>query len=339
MLEKQSTNIITYSEDFSNGDWGKEDISVTTNSAISPDGTQNADKLVPNTNNIDHAIYQSKLSFTGANVSFSVYAKAAGYDYIFLGSNNNVSSDGAFFNLTNGTISQNTSSLSASIQSVGNGWYRCTVSSSNYPTVYAIICASQNGTSLIFSGDNTKGIYTWGAQGEISTYPTSYIPTTSTSVTRLADECNKGGISSLIGSEFTLFFDGYESTGGVSSRYLVLKGSGGTYANAVFLESSSSNRIALTILDNSSSSIFGALSGSLTNGERIKIAVRCKNNDFSFYINGNLIASQTSGTVPTMSALYLGYYPDYADSYNKVNQFILFNRGLTDTELAQLTTI
>ena len=339
LLEKQSTNLITYSEDFSNADWSKEDINITTNSVISPDGTQNADKLVPNTNNTDHTVYQLKSAFSGANVSFSVYAKAAGYDYIFLGSNNNVASDGAFFNLTNGTISQNTSSLSASIQSVGNGWYRCTVSSSSYPTVYAIICASQNGTSLIFSGDNTKGIYTWGAQGEISTYPTSYIPTTSTSVTRLADSCSKTSISSLIGTEFTLFLDAYETTGGAFSRYLVLKGGGGTYANFISIECNPTNLVAVNVNNAASSSVFGATWGALTNGQRFKLALRCKNNDFAFYINGVQIATQSSGTVPTTSDLYLGYYVDYTDNYNKVNQFILFNRGLTDTELAQLTTL
>ena len=49
LLEPQSTNLINYSEDFSNSSWGKTNSSITSNSIISPDGTLNADKLVENT--------------------------------------------------------------------------------------------------------------------------------------------------------------------------------------------------------------------------------------------------------------------------------------------------
>ena len=173
----------------------------------------------------------------------------------------------------------------------------------------------------------------------MGSYATSYIKSTSSSATRVADACSKTGISSLIGTDFTLFYDGYETTGGQSSRYVVLKGSGGIYANSVFLEGSSNNTIALTVLDNASANIFSGISPSLTNGQRVKFAVRCKNNDFAFYVNGSLVNSQASGSVPTTSDLYLGYYVDYTDNYSVVNQLAIFNTALTNAELASLTTI
>jgi hypothetical protein len=173
----------------------------------------------------------------------------------------------------------------------------------------------------------------------MGSYATSYISTTSASATRVVDACIKTGISSLIGTDFTVFLDCYQSIGGSGSRYLVLKGSGGTYANSVFLESNASRQIACSVINSASSLIFGPLSGSYSSGQRLKIAIRCKNNDFAFYINGSLISSQASGSVPTTADLYVGYYVDYNDNYNLINQVAIFNQTLTNAQLASLTTI
>lgn len=136
-----------------------------------------ADKLVPNTVNADHSIYQSALG----NTTFSVYAKAAGYNYVFLGKNNNFATDGAFFNLTNGTVSQNTSGATATINDEGDGWYRCSVTFST-AMAYSIICPSANGTSLVFTGDGTSGVLVFGAQAENAFSAGPYARTTNVKV-------------------------------------------------------------------------------------------------------------------------------------------------------------
>jgi hypothetical protein len=186
---------------------------------------------------------------------------------------------------------------------------------------------------LTVSGTCTNG------QLEASSYATSYIPTTSASVTRNADVISKTGISSLIGTEFTLFYDGYETIGGDFTRYLILKGTGGTYENLIILETSSSNRISVTVKNSAGGNVFFAVSNSLTNGQRVKIGIRCKNNDFAFYVNGVELGTQLSGTVPTTSDLYLGYYTDYADNYTKVNSCAIWKTGLSNEELASITTL
>jgi hypothetical protein len=155
----------------------------------------------------------------------------------------------------------------------------------------------------------------------------------------VADACSKTGISSLIGTDFTVFFDGYQSTGGPSSRYLILKGSGSTYANAVFFESNPSRQVACSVLNSSANLVFGPLSTALASGQRLKFALRCKNNDFAFYMNGVSQGSQASGTVPTTADLYVGYYTDYTDNYNVVNQVSIFNTGLSNSDLIALTTL
>jgi hypothetical protein len=336
-LEKQSTNQLTYSEQFDNAAWIKEDLTVTANATTSPDGTTNADKLIANTSSTDHSIYQSNAVFTGASVSFSAYAKASDYNYIFLGKNNSIASDGVFFDLTNGTISQNTSALTASIQSVGNGWYRCIVSSTSWPTPHPIICLSENGTSFNFAGDSSKGVFVWGGQAEISSYPTSYIPTTSASATRVADACFRNSYAGGITSEGTIFadFEYLRTDGGYATPCLIINGSNYIYmfviSNTIRANCTNGGVIQSQII-----------SSTVTPNTRYKVAATFKTNDFSLYVNGALIGTDTSGTMPTFSTsfnTYVGTDSSLTEPVGKLNELVIFPVGLTNSELASLTTI
>ena len=328
LVEPQRTNLVVHSNNMTT--WANGGGTMTQNATTSPDGTNNALSF---DNSADCS------TFAGASNgvhSWSVYVKQGTSPTASIDMSDGATGDViTTFTFATKTFSGTSAggswtSPSTSYIECGNGWFRITLIATKN-------AGSSIGHKIISSGSGYT--YVYGAQLEAGSYPTSYIPTTSAAVTRNADVISKTGISSLIGTEFTLFFDGYETTGGNSSRYLVLKGTGGTYANAVFLESNSSNQIALTVLDNSSATVFGALSSSLTNGQRVKLAVRCKNNDFAFYLNGAQIATQASGTVPTTADIYLGYYTDYADNYNKINSAVIFPIGLTNAELISLTTI
>ena len=337
LVEPQRTNLQLNSEDFSNASWTKTLSAVVANQVASPSGNIDADKLNETATTGNHQLESSRNASIAA-YSMSVFAKKAEREWLYLFED--TTGKGAYFNLNNGTIGTIAAGATAKIETFGNGWYRCSVTYNESGTFgrYRIAVTTGNGVTS-YTGVANNGIYIWGAQYELGAYSTSYIPTVASSVTRNADNISKSGISSLIGTEFTLFFDGIESIVNASSRYLSLKGSGGTYANLILIEETTNNRIAITIYDNASSNIFGRISSSLTGGQRVKLAVRCKNNDFAFYVNGSLVGSQTSGTVPTFSALYLGYYTDYADNYNKINSAIIFNSALSNTELAQLTTL
>jgi len=329
LVEPQRTNVIKYSEDFSNVNWLTINFNVSANTTTAPDGTSTADKLIATTTNSAHAFYQAVPTGT---YTFSIYAKAAEETLFSMWLND--FSKRAIFDLSTGTITSS-NVTNSTITNVGNGWYRCTIYDTTLTSFAAIYGRSGNG----YAGNGTDGMFFWGAQSEAASYATSYIPTVASAVTRNADVISKTGISSLIGTEFTLFLDAYETTGGNSTRYLILKGAGGTYANALFLEANASNQIAVTILNSSSSTVFGSITTGLTNGQRFKLAIRCKNNDFAFYVNGVQIATQTSVTVPTTSDLYLGYYTDYDDNYNKINSSVIWKTALTNAELAELTTL
>ena len=343
LVEPQRTNLYAWSSSFDNAVWNTGNATITANTTISPSGIQDADSIFEQAVN-DYQIDGQLYSMTnGVTYTMSIYVKANTRQYFraLVGNGVLLNNQSAYFDLVNG-VSTSTSLITTTMTDAGNGWWKCslTFTCNNTGTDAIYFGSSPNMTSgyLPFFGDPTKGVYIWGAQLELGSYPTSYIPTQGSTVTRNADVISKTGIADLIGTEFTVFLDAYESFG-ANTRYLVLKGAGSTYANAVFLEANSSNRITLTVLNNSSSSVFGAQSSVLTSGQRFKLAVRCKNNDFAFYVNGVQVATQTSGSVPTTSDLYLGYYSDYSDNYNIINSAVIYKNALTNAELATLTTI
>jgi len=100
--------------------------------------------------------------------------------------------------------------ISADITPVGNGWYRCSVLNSSSNVAYSIAAYpdSYNPGSQPpkFVGDGTSGMYFWGAQVEVGSFPTSYIPTTTTALTRSAD------VAEITGSNFSSWYNQSEGS-------------------------------------------------------------------------------------------------------------------------------
>jgi hypothetical protein len=330
-----------FSEQFDNAAWTKRaNIGITANAIVSPDGTTNADKIAAtDASAVDYGCFQIVAS--GLN-TYSVFAKKAEMDYVFIGQNNNFASDGVFFNLNTGAISSNPSSYSATITDYGNGWYRCSVYFATNVD-YFFISPSVNGTSFIFSGQSGNGIYIWGAQAEVGSYVSSYIPTLGSSVTRLADAASKTGISSLIGQTAgTLFYDGFFGNE-VSEVYLFLqKGASTGVADSIYVQKNT-NAITLNVFDGAFQQSFIS-GGSFTIGQRVKIAAAYKANDFVLYVNGVQIGTDNSGSVPTCDALQLASYrgdPITADyiSVKGTNTAAFYTTRLTNAQLATLTAL
>lgn len=328
LLEKQSTNIFTYSEEFNNGAWSKIGSTITANNIISPDGTMNADKLVETAINGIH--YLERLQTFSASDSISIFAKAGERTQIGIG---NAVAGASIFDLSNGTLISSGGSLinNEKIENYGNGWYRISANLIFAGAFSAQIFIANSG-SISYNGNGTSGIYIWGAQLETGSYPTSYIPTTSAQATRLADSCSKTGISSLIGqTEGAIFFDINYNNYGIN--YLLQLTDGAN--NLIEFYTSS----GVLYCQGYNGSTQWLLSSSLTNS-RHKIALGYKLNDIALYIDNVLIGTDTLANIPTCSQLYInqnssGQYPQ-TQNYNQV---LLFKRRLTNTELEKLTTL
>lgn len=320
LVEPQRTNLFLYSEQLDNAYWGKYQTSLTANSIVAPDGNTTADTITV-TSGTGGSVYLLS-SLTGTyTVSIFMKAGTSSITQIEVAGVGNVD-----VNLSAGTFTTS-GSVTGSIKSFGNGWYRCTATFTGTAVPYI---------AFGITGTTGKTVYIWGAQLEADSYPTSYIPTTSASVTRNADVINKTGISSLIGqTEGTLFLD-YQPLNVVDAYPIdfQLQYNGDNTNNGVTIYHVG-NTPAITVRSGGSD-IFSATLTATTVGTRNKIAIAYKNNDFAVYQNGVLKASQSTGIVP---AILNEIRASDGNRNYSINLASVWKTRLTNTQLAQLTTI
>jgi hypothetical protein len=343
LLEKQSTNLFTYSEQIDNAAWFYNNLTITANQAISPDGTQNADLLDDGTaSSTQHWIYQGTSFSNSTAYTISFYAKYVSRQYMTVNIYNGSSSQYVAYNIQNGTILGSTGDVTASITSVGNGWYKIvytrTMAASGSPN-FRIGLADDTGSET-YTGSN-KQVYVWGFQCEPSSYVTSYIPTTSASATRVADACLTASVTSLIGQTEGVMFIDFNKTASLANSFFLLSNIAGTtagsYQNGVYIFQIENSAL---VCDGFMGNVqqFGFILSALSIG-RHKIAVAYKANDFAIYVDGVLAGTDTSGTVPQMNYLTIGGGVDVANQSQSVNQVALFKTKLTNAELIALTTL
>ena len=223
LIEESRSNLLTYSEDFSNANWSKSQSSIITTSIVAPNGST-AYKLVENTvSGVGHFFSQPNISkASNAVLTLTIFAKAAERQYLGLVINSSstgfTNRYGAEFNLGNGTARNNNtaqgtySSGSFLIQPYPNGWYRCTITcttstdAQSQVRIFTFRDANQWTSAASYAGDGTSGLYLWGAQLEQGAFPTSYIPTTASTVTRSADN------ASMTGTNFSSWYNQTEGT-------------------------------------------------------------------------------------------------------------------------------
>ena len=158
-------NLLGFTEDFSNGYWGKSQTTVTANSIIAPNGLQTADQIIEDTTTGGHGISAASITVpSGTNYVWSVYAKSAGRNWVFInafdGSNRR-----CWFNLASGVTGTVAAGCTATITSVGDNWYRLSVSRvAGSATVSFSVNMSTSDNSTSYTGDGTSGVYLWGAQ-------------------------------------------------------------------------------------------------------------------------------------------------------------------------------
>jgi hypothetical protein len=232
LIEEERRNFLARSEEFETT-WVPSNTTVLPNQTVSPNGQTTADKLVEVASLSQHFIsQQTTKAASSITYAFSVYYKnASGTRNLILAVTNGTSAGrGAIFT-TSGSVSATNISvgsgigftiISAVVENAGGGWYRAsiTLSSDTSTRLDGVIYLSNSSSTLpAYDGDDTSGIFLWGAQVEAGAFPTSYIPTAATvPVVRSADVCSiTGGAFSGFYNQSEGTFAAIETTTGVSN--------------------------------------------------------------------------------------------------------------------------
>ncbi|WP_374418692.1 phage head spike fiber domain-containing protein [Stutzerimonas kunmingensis] len=194
LVEGEATNLLLQSEAFDTTPWITVGAAVTNNVVTSPDGSLSADKVAEGTSTNAHGVQHSGLAFTaGIEYTVSAFARAGERTVFQIAfGTSGFGEQFANFDLVNGVLGAKGGTTTSTITPIGNGWYRCTARCTALTTATTLIAllmysSPAAGRYSFSTGDGTSGLYIWGAQLEAGDRPSSYIPTTSTQVTRAAD--------------------------------------------------------------------------------------------------------------------------------------------------------
>ncbi len=305
LLEPSRSNFVTYSNDFSSVQWNKESgVVVTDNYGISPDGTQNSTRLQLNA--LNKSIYYGNT--VGSASIFSIYIKGIQGEIV------RVSNNGGTLHTFTG------------------GWDRveCYDSVGNAPNV-----------NINSYGGSTTALdmEIYGAQLEEASYPTSYIPTQGSAVTRLADICDNGGNEQVINStEGVLYLNTATLVNTQTTDNSITLTDGGN--NKILFRYRGVNNINVKVFVNGIPQ--AETTHTLTNATEFnKIAIKWKLNDYKIYVNGiNVFTDNDALVFPINSINSLGFADGTSTPlFGKVIEVKLYDTALSDEELEKLTTI
>ena len=361
LLEPQSTNTATYSNDFTQGDIfnSSNDPSLTASiltsqQATSPDGTNNAWLLKDNNSGGSGVVALRYFDTTVTSNDFNTITifvkKALSNDFILLksGGFDTGANGSTWFNINNGTLGNVSGSHTAKIQDYGSGYYRCSITFKTVTDVAGSIqlqLASTNGSNQV-TKDGTNGVYIFGLQCEADAslnFATSYIPTSGTTVTRSADEANNSGSSDLINSTEGVLYGELAVFNRTLPAEMNISLSNSTINNTVEIGySNGTDNVRFRIRANSGL-IFAQniyVGGSIDITQFTKMAIKYKSGDIKVFINGSQVYSNTTSFAfsDNLNELAFDRGTGANDFQGKVKCVAVFKEALTDEELTCLTT-
>ena len=332
LIEEERTNELARSEEFDNAYWVKNQTTVVPNNVASPDGTSTAELLLDNSSLSNHAINRitSTLS-NGTDYTFSVYAKSEILNHCFLlfySGSTAFPLTVASYDLANITASSVQGSPNFNIQDVGNGWRRLSITKTTIAAATSLIEVrlSQDGVwnNRTYSGSG-QGIYLWGAQLEANaSFPTSYIPTSGSAVTRSSD------LASIEGTNFSSWYNQSEGTWSVDFANDLSKQ--GSYQGVLALDSNVPRIEGNSLVGFGGSTVF-----SPSSTEKVALAYGSTEGRA---INGS-VASGSGGTITNKTKVGIGTGAITGQGYQlstTISRLTYYPYRLADATLQEITS-
>jgi hypothetical protein len=347
LLEPQRTNLALYSEQLSDVTWGKIFCSVTANSTTSPDGNTTADTFTADGSNNQHYVVGSTSGTvtSGSSYTYTIYAKKNTNNFIQLWISNTFGGMFANFDLNNGVVGTlgtggTGSNPTSSITSVGNGWYRCSMTFVPTTTsAVGLLVAMTTSASAVRAEANTlsTSVFLWGAQLELGAYSTTYIPTTTASATRIADSFSRnniytnGLITSSGGTWFVELRGNVPYTRDASGSFFIDSQNGGLGNGFNIRNVGTPNQrfVIVKYVSFASSNLYFTLT------DTVKIAIKWNGTTADVFVNGTKQVSGTSFTTTNMD--FFGANGN--DQPKFIQQMALYPSPLSDTDCTTLTTL
>ena len=300
LVEPSATNLLPYSEDFSNSAWSKSSTTVTSNESTSPDGLNNASLVTVNSASISHL--RDFFPISAAAHTFSIYAKAGTTTNIQLYViEQGVGSGTADVDIQSGVVTNVSSEWNGGVttENIGNGWFRIR------GTRTFTTSASNHGIGVAATGQNGLNFYIWGAQVETGSVATSLIPTSGGNTaarTRAADDLQIERDSTNL-LPYSEDFSQWSTKSGATLTANYGISPDGTQNSTRLQFSGASNQLADNITTSSSST--GSVWVKGTSGETIRFGVYAS--EANFTLNGSWQRIQKQGTA-TSNILTINTY-------------------------------
>jgi len=351
LIEEARTNYILQSEDIATS-WTLDHITADANSVVAPDGTTTADTMVEDGATGNHRMYMQARAVTPQGpITASVYAKkTANRNWIYVNpgkSTGGANGVKAYFDLTNGVVGTTGTTgdavdVSATITNVGNGWYRCTVSSSDLSTdgtqTQLIIAVAEGDNDISFAGGSQDSLYVWGIQLEAGSFPTSYVRTTTAAVARTADVAQITDASwyNQPTGTFVIDFRLPRTTASFPRILAMSDGSVDERLSLYYTGSSGNLNVSTSTASGTNGDIYS--STPLVAGALTKIAVAYAVNDLVLVANGVSAGTEAASGLPTVTKLHIGEaWNSTTQANGHISRIMYWPHRLSDLNLQNKT--
>jgi hypothetical protein len=339
LVEEARTNLVLQSQDAATT-WVAISAAVTTNTTVAPDGTTTADTITASSSTIGRI--QQTITFTGdGDKAISIWLKAGTSPRTAVNIDDStagfVNRLGLNITWTGGVATGSTTQGTLQgIDTYPSGWYRIRALATG------LIAANTNRFRI--ESDTTNGtgsVIVWGAQAENGAFPTSYIPTTTATVTRAAD------VASITGSNFSSWYNQTEGSFYVENQLPPSNPPAGTFPGVLSANNgTSTNQMMIYWLSTTVGRWFVRESGTITAdisasavtaGSSTRFAVRYASNDAAISANGGAIGSDTSVVLPTVDRLTIGAQAVTAPLNGTIRRLAYWPTRLSNTTLQAIT--